>query len=258
MAVPAPDPAGVVPAGAVPLPGTPVAIPVVPADEFVLPPVSARDMLLGSGPRLAVDAMGPMLAFYIGWRLVGLVFGVLLATAVAFLALRSDLRRGRRGLLVRIGFVVVVVQAAVGLVSGSEYLYLAQPAIVSGGYGLAFIGSVVVRKPLTAAFAEDMYPFPDEVKQSETYRRAFTRISLVWGVYLLMRSALRVVTLTGLSVEAFLLVNLLTGAPITAALIGWSVWYGVRFFRRSEEWGPAIKLLDEMAASERDASSPGA
>ena len=232
------------------------AVPSVPTDEFVLPPVSARDMLFGSGPRLAVDAMGPMLAFYVGWRVVGLVAGIVLATAVALVALRADARQGRRGLLVRIGFAVVVVQAAVGLVSGSEKLYLAQPALVSGGYGIAFLVSVVLRKPLTAAFAEDLYPFPDEVKCSETYRRAFTRISLVWGAYLLMRSALRVVTLAGLSVEAFLVVNLVTGAPITAALLGWSIWYGVRFFRKSEEWGPTIALLDELAATNPSLTLP--
>ena len=39
-------------------------------------PVRARDILLGSGPRFARDAMGPMLAFYVGWRLVGLVAGI--------------------------------------------------------------------------------------------------------------------------------------------------------------------------------------
>jgi intracellular septation protein A len=225
------------------------AAPVEPGDGFTLPPVSARDMLLGSGPRLAVDAMGPMLAFYAGWRLVGLVAGIALATAVALVALVADARQGRRGLLMRVGLAVVLVQAVVGLVSGSEFLYLAQPALVSGGYGVAFIGSVIVGRPLTAAFAEDMYPFPDEVKASVTYRRAFARISLIWGVYLLARSALRIVTLAGLSVEAFLVVNVVTGAPVTAALLGWSLWYGVRFFRNSEEWGPMIRLLDEMGVA---------
>ena len=25
------------------------------------------------------------------------------------------------------------------------------------------------------------------------------------------------------------------------------MWFGVRFFRRSEEWGPAIRMLDDLA-----------
>ena len=120
--------------------------------------------------------------------------------------------------------------------------------LVSAGFGLAFLGSVLIRRPLTAAFAEEMYPFPEEVRDSDTYRRAFSRISLVWGVYLLGRSALRLGALADSSVEAFLAVNLLTGVPLTALLLGWSVWYGVRYFRRSEEWGDAIRMLDELAA----------
>ena len=48
------------------------------------------------------------------------------------------------------------------------------------------------------------------------------------------------------SVEAFLVVNMLTGMPLIALLMSWSIWYGVRSFRRSEEWGEAIRLLEEL------------
>ncbi|MEJ7584641.1 MAG: VC0807 family protein [Acidimicrobiales bacterium] len=229
-------------------PTSPEPIPViVPMGEFSLPPVRARDLLLGSGPRLARDAFGPMLVFYVSWRLWGLAPGIMLATLVSVVALWHEQRNGRRGMMARIGLIFVVTQAVIGLATGSERLYLAQPVIVSAGFGLAFLASVVIRRPLTAAFAEEMYPFPDEVRASDTYRQAFSRISLVWGVYLLGRSALRLATLADSSVEAFLVVNLVTGVPLTAVLLGWSVWYGVRFFRRSEEWGDAIRMLDELA-----------
>jgi uncharacterized protein DUF3159 len=221
----------------------------VPEEAFALPPVRTRDLLFGSGPRMARDAMGPMLVFYLGWRLAGLVVGILAATALSLAALVHEQRQGRRGLMARIALGFVVLQALVGLVTGSERLYLAQPVLVTGGYGLAFLGSVLIRRPLGAAFAEEMYPFPDEVRRSITYRRAFTRISLVWGVYLVARSILRLVALSGSTVEAFLAVNIVTGVPLTTLLLGWSIWYGVRFFRRSEEWGGAIRMLDEAAAT---------
>lgn len=221
----------------------------VPSETFALPPVRTRDLLFGSGPRLARDAMGPMLVFYLGWRLGGLVVGIVAATATSLLALRHEHRQGRRGLMARIALGFIVLQAVVGLVTGSERLYLAQPVLVTGGYGLAFLGSVVVRRPLSAAFAEEMYPFPEEVRRSVTYRQAFGRISLVWGVYLVGRSILRLVALSGSTVEAFLAVNLLTGVPLTTLLLAWSIWYAVRFFRRSEEWGEAIRMLDQASAS---------
>jgi hypothetical protein len=42
------------------------------------------------------------------------------------------------------------------------------------------------------------------------------------------------------SVDAFVLVNVATGAPIMVGLMVWSVWYSTRAFRRSEEWGWAL------------------
>jgi Outer membrane lipoprotein-sorting protein len=38
------------------------------------------------------------------------------------------------------------------------------------------------------------------------------------------------------------IVNIATGIPFTAALTAWSIWYGVRGFRRSDEWGWALKI----------------
>jgi intracellular septation protein A len=230
-------------------------LPVIPDDSFSLPPVQTRDLLLGSGPRMARDAFGPMLAFYVGWRLFGLVAGIAIATGLSLVALWWEHQQGRRGLMARIGLAFVVLQAAVGLFTGSEQLYLAQPVLVSGLYGLAFLGSVVIRRPLTAAFAEEMYPFPDFVRSSDTYRRAFSNISLAWGTYLLGRSAMRMATLTDASVEAFMVVNFVTGVPVTAFLLSWSVWYAVRYFRRSEEWGEAIRYLDSLA-TEAPAPAP--
>ena len=62
---------------------------------------------------------------------------------------------------------------------------------------------------------------------------------------------MRLAALSESSVEAFLVVNMLTGMPLIALLMSWSIWYGVRSFRRSEEWGPAIRALEELEAQAR-------
>ncbi len=222
-------------------------LPVIPDEDFSLPPVRVRDVLLGSGPRMVRDASAPLLAFYLGWQVAGLLAGIALSTAAALAGLAYERSKERSGLMAQIQLGLILVQALVGIVSGSEKLFLAQPVLISAGWGLAFIGSALIGRPLVAAFAEDMYPFPDEVRQSVTYRQVFTHISLVWGVYLLGRSLLRLDTLTESTVGAFVAVNLVTGIPLTTALMGWSVWYAVRFFRRSDEWGDAIRMLDDLA-----------
>jgi len=132
-------------------------------------------------------------------------------------------------------------------VTRSAELYLIQPVIVSGIWGLAFIGSAMIGKPLTGVFANELFPFPDEVRRSATFRRVFGRLSYAWGAYQLFRSALRAATVLGLGVDLYVVVNLATGVPMIAAMMSWSIWYAVRSFRRSEEWGWAIEAIDAGA-----------
>jgi intracellular septation protein A len=215
--------------------------------EFHIPEVSARTILLGSGPRFARDAFGPMLVFYAGYKVSGLLAGIALSTLASFIAYRWERNHDRPGLMARIGLLIVLVQAVIGVVSDSTIVYLAQPVLINGAYGLAFIGSALVRRPLAGTFATEMYAFPDDVKRSETFTNAFRNVSLAWGAYLVLRSAVRLATLSNGDVDAFIVVNLLTGVPFTALLMGWSVWYAVRFFRNSAEWGEAIRLLEATA-----------
>jgi intracellular septation protein A len=220
---------------------------VLPDGEFHIPDVSTRSILLGSGPRFARDAFGPMLVFYVGYKVSGLLLGIVLSTIASLAAYWWERSHDRPGLMARVGLALVLLQAAVGIISDSTVAYLAQPVLITGLYGLAFLGSTLIGRPLAGMFATEMYPFPDEVKSSDTFKKAFARISLAWGLYLLLRSVVRMATLTGGNVDTFILVNMLTGIPFTAALMGWSVAYAVRFFRKSDEFGEAIRLLEAGA-----------
>jgi intracellular septation protein A len=227
----------------------------VPVESFDIKAPSVRDIFLGGGPRFARDAFGPPLAFYVGWKGAGLVVGIALATLVSLLAWRAERRGGRPGFMARLSLVIVVVQAVIGLAAGSERVYLAQPVLVNMAFGIGFLGSVAVGRPLAGSFADEMYPFPDEVRTSVTFRRVFGRVSLAWGIYLVLRGATRLVALSESSVEAFLVVNMLTGVPLMALMMSWSIWYAVRGFRRSEEWGPAIRALEELEVEAQTAAA---
>ena len=213
---------------------------VAPAPASDVSDVSARSILLGSGPRFARDAFGPVLAFYLGWKVLGLTAGIALATAVSLLAWLSEKRRQRPGVMARVSLAIVFVQAAIGLLSGSEVAFFAPAVLINLVYGLAFAGSALIGRPLAGVFASEMTNIPDEVRSSDTYRVVFGRISFVWGAYLIVRALARFALLVAVGVDAFVATNLVTGAPVMALLMTWSVWYGTRSFRRSEEWGWAF------------------
>src|SRR5438105_14423405 len=69
------------------------------AEEPRPPPrVSAWALMLGSGPRFARDAFGPVLLFYVGWKLVGFRAAILAATALAIAAYIWERRQARSGI----------------------------------------------------------------------------------------------------------------------------------------------------------------
>lgn len=213
---------------------TPAAL--VDASGRDLPDPSFRSILVAGGPRFAREAFGPVVAFYLGWKLGNLVVGIVLATAVGIGLDLYERRRGRAGALALVSVAFVLVQAVVGLVADSAVVYLAQPVLVSAIWGLANIGSAIVGRPLAGVFADAWYPFPPEVKESATYRRIFGVESIVWGVYLLARSGVRMLVLTSGSIGAFAAVQIATGVPLTIGLVAWSIWYATRGFERSTEW----------------------
>ncbi len=211
------------------------------ADDAGRRRITLGALMLGSGPRFARDALGPVLAFYAAWKLLGLPAAVLVATLTALVAFVWERRRDRSGLGAGIGLGIAIVQAVAALATGSAKGYFAPAVLANGLYGLLFLGSVAVGRPVAGVFARETYPFPPEVIASDTFRRVFSTISLIWGACFLARSALRLLVLSRLSVDVFVLVNVATGLPLTAAPMSWSLWYGLRGFRRSGEWGWALR-----------------
>ena len=195
--------------------------------------LSLRRVLRDNGPRLVRDAVGPVLVFYVGWKTLGLVAGIVGATALTTGTFIWERRQGRTGIGASIGFTIALVQAVTGLLSGSARWYFAPAVIANTLGGLVFLASVVIGRPLAAVFATESYPFPPEVKASAAFRRVFGRISLVWAAYLLARGALRLLLLVYTSVEAFLAVSVATGLPLSAVIVAWSFWYAVRGVRPS-------------------------
>jgi hypothetical protein len=184
-------------------------------------------ILLGGLPGALREGVLPVGAFYVGLTLSGLTTGMAAAAVASVVVYALERRAGRDGLLVRLSLAFVAVQTVVGVVSDSATAYLALPVLSTGVWGLAFLGSAAIRRPLAGALACAWYPFPKEFRRTAEFKRVYGVESLVWGLYFLCRSALRLIVLVYAGAGGYLLV-VLTGTPLTIALLVWSVWYAVR------------------------------
>jgi hypothetical protein len=63
-------------------------------------------------------------------------------------------------------------------------------------------------------------------------RPRFVRISLAWAGYLFLASTVRLLVLRLGSVDLYVVVNVLSGLPVSAALLSLSIWYGARSLGR--------------------------
>jgi hypothetical protein len=183
-------------------------------------------------PTFAVEGFAPILLFYAVWNTAGLVPAILAATALSGAIVLWQVRLGNSGALAVVALIFVLIQAVVGLASQSATVYLAQPVVLSACWGVAYFVSVAVRRPLIGAFANAWYPFPPEFRASEPYRREFSLQSIVWGLYCFARAGLRLAVLLESGIGGFVLVSLLTGAPVFAALVFWGIWHARRAFSR--------------------------
>jgi hypothetical protein len=207
--------------------------PLAPRGVDDLPEPTWRSLLSRGAPQYGAEAVAPVLAFYVIWRLAGLAPAIVASTLVYLTLGAWSVRRGREVGLLAVGAVFVIVQAIVGLAAHSATVYLAQPVVLSALWGVAYIGSVVIGRPLIGIFANAWYPFPAWFRAERVYRREFALQSLVWGVYCFARAGLRLWALLESGVAGFLVVSILTGTPVLVALVGWGLWHARRTFSRA-------------------------
>lgn len=187
-----------------------------------------RGIFLTGLPGFLREGFLPLAAFYGGLKLDGLAAGIAAAAVASVLIYLYERRAGRDALLVRISLGIVVVQSIVGLAANSATVYLAQPVLIAAAWGVAFLISIPLGRPLAGALAGAWYPFPRWLKESAAFKRVYGVESAVWGAYFLARSAVRLAVLLHGSIESFLLVTIATGTPAMILLLAWSVRYSLR------------------------------
>ena len=185
-------------------------------------------VLMTGLPGVLREGFLPLGAFYAGLELSGLTAGIVASALASVLIYLYERSRGRDALLVRLSLAFVAVQSVVGLVANSAVVYLAQPVLLAAAWGLAFLVSIAIGRPLAGALACAWYPFPQWLKESAEFKRVYTIESVVWGAYFLGRSALRLAVLWHGSIGGFLVITFLTGTPVTILLLIWSIRFAIR------------------------------
>src|ERR1700682_3499205 len=222
---------------------SPAAAP-APAEHVLPEPIPIKQVVRRAAPRLLRDGSGPLVLFFLGWKLIGLYAGIGMAVVFGVAVFVHERRAGRPAMVVRLALVLVGIRAVVGLTSGSATVYLAQEIGIDALLSCVVLSSLASERPFASWFAREIYPLPEEMADYGTFLRAMRTITIVWGTYFVARGLIRLTALLTLSTNRFVLVIALSDAPFLIAILAWSVYYTASSLRRSEQWGPSIAAAE--------------
>jgi intracellular septation protein A len=200
---------------------------------------------------LALGSLLPVALFYIGFRGWGFSAAVVivLTWAAAVFAWHYQRTRGA-DVFSATTFGFACVKATAGLVSQNPWLYLAWPSLENVIYGTAFFGSALLGRPLLALYAERLYPIPQGVRESSTFRRAFLIASAAWLCGHALRAVVRLWLLNNLPLELYLVADTVAGWPINVSLVAFTTWFPLRELRRAGFMSVAPRDITTLDAVE--------
>ncbi len=199
----------------------------------VLEMPAPRAALLHALPVVLEGVIGPLALFYLVLSLSGLRGALIAALAWSYAALARRLFKGERAsTLLVIGTLLLTLRTAVSLVTGSAFVYFAQPTIGTIVVAFVLFGSAVIGRPFTQRFAHDFCPINPELLARPLVRRFFVRISLLWGTVLLLNGGLVLWLLVSSSLHAFVLERAAISWSLTAMAIFLSITRFVAVMRR--------------------------
>jgi hypothetical protein len=190
--------------------------------------------------------LAPLALFYIFLVTVGFRAALIAALCWSYVALIRRLRRHERSsMLLILGTMLLTARTVVAFVTGSAFVYFAQPMAGTVIIAFALIGSALVGKPFTERFANDFCPVAPELLARPLVRRFFIRISWLWATVLLINVGVVLWLLLSASLHAFVLERSAVTYTLTGGAIFFSINRFIAMMRRdgiSVHWGPSVDL----------------
>ena len=190
--------------------------------------------------QLIFGALVPISFFYAFHRFGQPLTGALLAIGWSLSLLVVTYRRSRRiGLFPGLAIPIITIELIGTLVTRNPAFYLASAAIENVLWGLLFLGSILIHRPLIQIFAELLNPglgsqeFLNQFKiPPQLYRSAWQILTAMWGVVNLMKAITLIFSQLNLPIEAFLIVRTVVGLPVMVLMLVFSYrfpgWYWER------------------------------
>jgi hypothetical protein len=194
-------------------------------------------------PVVLEGVVAPLALFYLVLSMWGFRGALLAALGWSFVALGHRLYKGERvSMLLVLGTLLLTLRTAISFITGSAFIYFAQPMAGSFIIALVLFGSALIGRPFTQRFAGDFCPIDPDLLARPLVQRFFIRISVLWATVLLLNAAFVLWLLVVSPLHAFVLERAAVTYTMTAGAIYFSIRQFVEMMRNdgiTVEWGTA-------------------
>jgi hypothetical protein len=198
-------------------------------------------------PIVVEGVLGPLALFYLVLVLAGFRGALIAALGWSYLALaRRLIRHERVSMLLLLGTILITARTVIAFVTGSSFIYFAQPTAGTVVISLVLFGSAIIGRPFTQRFAHDFCPMDPEIMRRPLVRRFFIRISVLWATVLMLNAGFVFWLLLTSSLRSFVLERSAVTYGLTAVAIFFSITRFVATMRRDDikvEWAQTKSLV---------------
>jgi hypothetical protein len=131
---------------------------------------------------------------------------VALAWMVAAMCWRGATKRPVSGLLV-LTLGIMTIKTVFTLVTGNTFVYFVQPVFADATVAAIFLASLWTARPIVARIAPDFYPVDAALAARPRVRQLFRRLTLLWGLVLVVKGGVTLWLLLSLSTVNFVLIK---------------------------------------------------
>jgi len=212
------------------------------ADGGEFQPPTMRGMLRGLAPSILVNA-GLTFAAYqvlVSQHVASVRALILTALIPAAWTVGSVARTRRVDALGVLSLIFIALGILASLISGNAQFILIKESFLTGLFGLVFLGSFLLPRPLMFYFGRQFatggephrIAYWDGLWQYASFRHVQRVMTAVWGIGFVLEAAVRGALVFALSVSVFLVVSPLMVYAVLFGLIFWTIRYGRTMARR--------------------------
>ena len=194
-----------------------------------------------------LDSVMPIVLFIGLNRLAGLGWAVLGATAWSVKVAVGRYRRGEAvGKFLPILVAYLVVRGIIGILTDSEAVYFGIGIGTKACIGAALIATSLIGRPFLGRVLHLVLPVDRSVRGHAAYGRMVSRLTIVWGAWLLATSAWDTWLFNQTSADGYVLIRALVGWPTGIVLTLGAFWYADRALRAVPGFPGLLHLLEEQ------------